>query len=371
MSEPSIVLEAKGITKQFPGVLANDTVDFDLHLGEVHALLGENGAGKTTLMNILYGLYKQDAGEIKVNKQPIAIHSSKDSIGAGIGMVHQHFMLIPVFTVAENIMLGDEGTGINAGFWRRFCALFIDALLLTTAFFLLEFLLNHLGGALLSLVLLPFLGIILAWLYFAGLESSTKQATFGKQAFGLIVTNENGERLSYKVATLRFLAKILSGLPFAAGYVMVAFTANKQALHDKLVHTLVVDVGGGILDRKTVENRVRELSKQYRLDVDPTALVGQLPVGVQQRVEIIKTLYRNANILILDEPTAVLTPQEADDLFGIIRELTQRGVSVIFITHKLKEVLAIADRITVMRAHHDGRSRSHSQGGKKHRQTRR
>ncbi|MEW6093295.1 MAG: ATP-binding cassette domain-containing protein [Chloroflexota bacterium] len=349
MPQKDIVLEAKGITKQFPGVLANDKVDFDLRHGEVHALLGENGAGKTTLMNIIYGLYKQEAGEIHINGQAIAIHSPKDSIGAGIGMVHQHFMLIPVFTVAENIMLGDEGTGINAGFWRRFYALFIDSLLLTTVFFLFEFLLNLLGVPLLRLVLLPILSGALAWLYFAGFESSSKQATLGKQAFGLIVTNEKGERLSFKVATLRFLAKILSGLPLAAGYIMAAFTAKKQALHDKLVHTLVVDNGGGILDRKTVVNRVRELSKQYGLDVDPTALVGQLPVGVQQRVEIIKTLYRHANILILDEPTAVLTPQEADDLFRIIRELTQQGVSVIFITHKLKEVLAIADRITVMR----------------------
>lgn len=218
MSEIKTVLEAKSISKQFPGVLANDQVDFDLRAGEIHALLGENGAGKTTLMNILYGLYKPDSGQVSVNGQPIVIHSPKDSIRAGIGMVHQHFMLIPVFTVAENIMLGDE--------------------------------------------------------------------------------------------TTRY----------------------------------------GFLDEKTVSRQVSELSHQYGLDVDPDALVGQLPVGVQQRVEIIKTLYRHANILILDEPTAVLTPQEADDLFRIIRELAGRGVSIIFITHKLKEVLAVADRITVMRA---------------------
>jgi general nucleoside transport system ATP-binding protein len=218
MDEPTIVLEAKGITKQFPGVLANDGVNFDLRKGEVHALLGENGAGKTTLMNILYGLYKQDAGEILVNGQPLVIHSPRDSINAGIGMVHQHFMLIPVFNVTENIMLGDE--------------------------------------------------------------------------------------------TTRF----------------------------------------GLLDEKAVSKRVKELSTQFCLDIDPTVLVGQLPVGVQQRVEIIKTLYRNASIVILDEPTAVLTPQEAVDLFRIVHDLTERGVSVIFITHKLKEVLAIADRITVMRA---------------------
>jgi ABC-type uncharacterized transport system ATPase subunit len=218
MTDDNIVLAAKDISKQFPGVLANDHVNFDLRKGEIHALLGENGAGKTTLMNILYGLYLPDSGEILVNGQPAVIHSPKDSIAMGIGMVHQHFMLIPVFTVAENIMLGDE--------------------------------------------------------------------------------------------TVRY---------------------------------------GMVLDQKTVANRVRELSQQYGFEIDPEALVEQLPVGVQQRVEIVKALYRNAQILILDEPTAVLTPQEADELFVIMRQLTQRGVSIIFITHKLKEVLAVADRITAMR----------------------
>lgn len=218
MADNNIVLEAKNITKQFPGVLANDHVNFDLRKGEIHALLGENGAGKTTLMNILYGLHKPDSGEVFVNGKSIVIHSPKDSIQAGIGMVHQHFMLIPVFSVAENIMLGDETT--------------------------------HMG----------------------------------------------------------------------------------------------------MLDKKAVSQRVQELSQQYSLEVDPSALVGQLSVGAQQRVEIVKTLYRNASILILDEPTAVLTPQETDDLFRIMRQLTGRGVSIIFITHKLKEVLAVADRITTMRA---------------------
>ncbi len=220
MSDDNIVLEAKNITKQFPGVLANDKVNFDLRKGEIHALLGENGAGKTTLMNILYGLYKPDSGETFINGKPIVIHSPKDSIKAGIGMVHQHFMLIPVFSVAENVMLGDETT--------------------------------HLG----------------------------------------------------------------------------------------------------MLDIRAVSQRLRELSQQYGLEVDPSALVGQLSVGTQQRVEIVKTLYRNANILILDEPTAVLTPQETEDLFRIMRQLTARGVSIIFITHKLKEVLAVSDRITVMRGGH-------------------
>ncbi|MBE0672104.1 MAG: ABC transporter ATP-binding protein [Anaerolineales bacterium] len=218
MSEPQIVLEAKGITKQFPGVLASDNVNFDLRKGEIHALLGENGAGKSTLMNLIYGLHRPDKGEIIVNGKQLDVQSPNDSIAAGIGMVHQHFMLIPVFTVAENVMLGDEVT-------KR-----------------------------------------------------------------------------------------------------------------------------GALDRVTVAEKITEISKQYGLDVDPNALVGPLPVGIQQRVEIVKTLYRNAEIVILDEPTAVLTPQEAEDLFRIMRDLTARGVSIIFITHKLKEVLAVADRITVMRA---------------------
>jgi ABC-type uncharacterized transport system ATPase subunit len=214
----SLALSVKGITKHFPGVLANDRVDFDLHKGEIHALLGENGAGKTTLMNVIYGLYQPDGGDIYLDSQRIEIQSPRDAISRGIGMVHQHFMLIPVFTVAENIMLGSETV-------RR-----------------------------------------------------------------------------------------------------------------------------GVLDRRSVADRVRELSHQYGLDVDPDAYVQELPVGVQQRVEIVKALYRNSEILILDEPTAVLTPQEAEDLFRIMRELAARGVSIIFITHKLKEVLSVADRITVMRS---------------------
>ncbi len=214
------VLEVRNITKQFPGVLANDRVNLTLEKGEILALLGENGAGKTTLMNIIYGLYRPDEGQMLVNGQEVAIHSPHDAIQLGIGMVHQHFMLIPVFTVAENIMLGSE-------------------------------------------------------------------------------------------------------------------TAH-----------------AGRLDRRAVSQQVRELSHQYGLDLDPEARVGDLPVGLQQRVEIVKALYRHAEVLILDEPTAVLTPQESDDLFRIMRELTKQGVSIIFITHKLREVLAASNRIVVMR---DGR----------------
>jgi general nucleoside transport system ATP-binding protein len=213
-----LVLEMRGIMKEFPGIVANDDVSFDLRRGEVHALLGENGAGKSTLMNILYGLYKADAGEIRLHGKPVTFTSAKDAIESGIGMVHQHFMLIPVMTVAENIVLGNEPVR--------------DA--------------------------------------------------------------------------------------------------------------LVLDEGGA-------EERVRELSQRFGLAVDPAALVSQITVGQQQRVEIIKALYRGADVLILDEPTAVLTPQEAAELFGIIRSLQADGKSIIFITHKLNEVLEIADRITVLR----------------------
>jgi ABC-type uncharacterized transport system ATPase subunit len=212
------VLELRGITKRFPGVLANDHIDLTLAKGEIHALLGENGAGKTTLMNILYGLYQPDEGEIFVKGKKLEVHSPTDAITAGIGMVHQHFMLIPVFTVTENVMLGDETT-----------------------------------------------------------------------------------------------------------------------------------VAGDVLDRKAAAEKIRHISETFHLEVDPEAFVSDLPVGVQQRVEIIKLLYREADILILDEPTAVLTPQEADELFGILESLTDKGKSIIFISHKLREVAKIADRITVIR----------------------
>ena len=213
-----LVLEMRGIRKEFPGVVANDDVSFDLRRGEVHALLGENGAGKSTLMNILYGLYKPDGGEIRVHGKPVTFTSAREAIDAGIGMVHQHFMLIPVMTVAENIVLGNEPVR--------------DAVL---------------------------------------------------------------------------------------------------------------------LDESGAEERVAALSRQFGLTVDPGSLVSQITVGQQQRVEILKALYRGAEMLILDEPTAVLTPQEAAELFEIIRSLQGEGKSIIFISHKLNEVLQIADRITVLR----------------------
>jgi ABC-type uncharacterized transport system ATPase subunit len=212
-----LLLELLGITKRFPGIVANDHVDFELAKGEVHALLGENGAGKSTLMNILYGLYHPDEGEIRLDGKRIRIDSPRDAIDRGIGMVHQHFMLIPVMTVAENIVLATEPTK------------------------------------------------------------------------------------------------------------------------------------GPFLDLASAESRVRELSSQYGLSVRPEAKVASISVGMQQRAEILKALYRGAEILILDEPTAVLTPQEASELFTIIRSLQEGGKSIIFISHKLNEVLEIADRITVLR----------------------
>jgi simple sugar transport system ATP-binding protein len=217
MTQP--VLEVKGIVKRFGALVANDHIDLQLYPGEILALLGENGAGKTTLMNVLYGLTAPDEGEIMLDGQPARFDSPRQAIEGGIGMVHQHFMLVPPLTVAENLMLGAEST-----------------------------------------------------------------------------------------------------------------------------------VGPGVLDIKKVRDRVRELSTGYGLPVDPDALVRDLPVGIQQRVEILKALYRQARVLILDEPTAVLTPQEAMDLFHVMRSLaTEQRASIVFITHKLHEVFQVADRILVLR----------------------
>ena len=211
-------LELRGITKRFGGLVANDQIDLVVQPGEIRALLGENGAGKTTLMNVLYGLMQPDQGEILLDDKPVHIRSPKDAISAGIGMVHQHFMLVPVFTVAENVTLGVERVR-----------------------------------------------------------------------------------------------------------------------------------GLGLLDRRRTRRDVHELSERFGLQVDPDAYIEDLPVGVQQRVEIIKALLRDASVLVLDEPTAVLTPNESLDLFRIMRELRDGGRSIIFISHKLKEVQTIADNITIIR----------------------
>ncbi|HEX5367638.1 MAG TPA: ABC transporter ATP-binding protein [Acidimicrobiales bacterium] len=211
-------VELRGITKRFPGVVACHGVDLTVESGEVHALLGENGAGKSTLVNVLFGLYRPDEGEVRLDGRPLVARSPADAIAAGVGMVHQHFMLVPVFTVAENVMLGVEPTG----------------------------------------------------------------------------------RL-------------------------------------------------GALDRDAARRRVAEVAERFGLEVDPDATVEELPVGVQQRVEILKALVRGARCLVLDEPTAVLTPAEVDDLVAVVRQLAADGRSVVFISHKLREVRSVADRITVLR----------------------
>src|SRR5436305_4853615 len=216
MSGPA--LELRGITKKFGSVLANDRVDFDVYPGEVHALLGENGAGKSTLVSVLYGLYTPNEGEILVDGEPVEIDSPATAIRLGIGMVHQHFMLVPVMTVAENIVLGQEPSQ-----------------------------------------------------------------------------------------------------------------------------------PGGLLDLKVARARVRELSDRYGLAVDPDATIEDVTVGTQQRVEILRALYREARILVLDEPTAVLTAQEVHELVGVLNRLKQDGTAIVFISHKLNEVLRVADRITVLR----------------------
>jgi simple sugar transport system ATP-binding protein len=211
-------LQLRGITKRFGSLTANDHIDLTVEPGEIHCLLGENGAGKSTLMNVLYGLLQPDEGEILVDGSPVHFRGPGDAVAAGIGMVHQHFMLVPVFTVAENLMLGYEFTR-----------------------------------------------------------------------------------------------------------------------------------AAGLLDHDKARQQVRDLSSRFGFDIDPDALVEDIPVGAQQRVEIIKALARDARVLILDEPTAVLTPQETDELMRIMRELADSGTSIVFITHKLREVRAVADRITVIR----------------------
>ena len=258
MTDPTPpVLEARNITKRFPGVIANDRVDFKLLKGHVHALLGENGAGKSTLMNIIYGLYTQDEGEILIDGEQVRINNPHDAIARGIGMVHQHFMLVPVFSVAENIILGQEELTVEE----------LDA--------------------------------------------------FWAHKYG-----DNPVRMAW----LRFVRGLNR---------MLDRTGLKPFL--------------GKIQLEAAKERIRELSDRYGLAVDPDEIVEDLPVGIQQRVEILKALYRDANILVLDEPTSVLTPQESGELFEIMDSLNERGVSIIFISHKLKEVLFIADEITVMR----------------------
>jgi simple sugar transport system ATP-binding protein len=306
------VLEVQGITKRFPGVVANDKVNFALEKGQVHALLGENGAGKSTLMNVIYSLYQPDEGRILVKGQDVKFHGPNDAIRLGIGMVHQHFMLVPVMTVTENIMLGQEEIkGIP------FISLAAGALIGIALGLAFD---GPLGGAF--------------WLVAAAL-----------MAVPLFV------KLNLKID--RLLLNAILGFVLGSIYELVRGATGSADLGVLIWPPIGLVVGAVIgivwIDTRKVADTIRNLSAEYGLEVDPYAYITDLPVGAQQRVEIVKALYRHADILILDEPTAVLTPQEADELFKIMRRLTDRGVSIIFITHKLREVLEVADTITVLR----------------------
>ncbi len=325
------VLEVRNATKRFPGVLANDHVSFSLNQGEILAFLGENGAGKSTLMNILYGLYTPDEGEIEIRGKKADIQEPNDAIGLGIGMVHQHFQLVPVFTVAENIVMGAEPT--RPSFSTRALGMAgggAALVFLIGGFFalnnVLEWALAALaGGAAVAGILA--LVMVLGWLTRFGFRLYFPITALGGAALlaaGSLILGSTGQ-----VLFLVFVALLFAAASFPA--VRVITTA---------------------IYRRAAAARIRELSEQYGLAVDPDEVVENIPVGVQQRVEIIKTLYREAQILILDEPTAVLTPQETEELFEIMRSLTDQGKSIMFITHKLKEVMAIADRVIVLR---DGR----------------
>jgi ABC-type uncharacterized transport system ATPase subunit len=325
------VLEVRNATKRFPGVLANDHISFSLNEGEILAFLGENGAGKSTLMNILYGLYTADEGEIEIRGQKADIQDPNDAINLGIGMVHQHFQLVPVFTVAENIVMGTEPTRPSFS-WRT------------------------LGIAGAAAAVLFFVGGIFAldnvaqWLL-AALAGGGAVAGI----FALIILLSWLTRLKFRLyfpITAVGGAALLSALAFALGATAQIPFLIFAAILFALVSYPAIQVIMTALDRRKARQRIRELSEQYGLAVDPDALVENIPVGVQQRVEIIKTLYREAEILILDEPTAVLTPQETEEFFEIMHSLTDQGESIMFITHKLKEVMAIADRVIVLR---DGR----------------
>ncbi len=323
------ILEVRNVTKRFPGVLANDRVGFSLSEGEILAFLGENGAGKSTLMNILYGLYTQDEGEIEVRGTPVEIHDPNDAIALGIGMVHQHFQLVPVFTVAENIVMGTEPTRFSFS-WRA---------------------LGLVGGV---AALLFFLGGIFAfpslgqWLLAGVIGGVATAALYGLLILLGFLSRRLRFRLYFPIVAVVSVA-LLVGLAFvldaAARIPLFIFLALLFAAASYPAMKVIATA----LDQYVAGRRIRALSEQYGLAVDPEALIEDLPVGVQQRVEILKALYREAEILILDEPTAVLTPQETDDLVRIMRGLVAQGKSIIFITHKLKEVMTIADRVIVLR----------------------
>jgi ABC-type uncharacterized transport system ATPase subunit len=322
------ILEVHNVTKRFPGVLANDRVSFSLNQGEILAFLGENGAGKSTLMNILYGLYSQDEGEIEVRGAQVDIQEPNDAIGLGIGMVHQHFQLVPVFTVAENIVMGTEPTRLSFSWQMLGTAVGVTALL----FFL--------GGILV-------LDGVARWFLAAAAGGAAVAALYGVVILlGLL------SRLKFR---LYFPLVAAGGAALCVALALLFDAIQRLPLLIVLDLLFAAATYPGFkvlttaLDRHTAARRIRALSAQYGLAVEPEALIEDLPVGVQQRVEIIKTLYRDAEILILDEPTAVLTPQETEELFEIMQGLAEQGKSIIFISHKLKEVMTIADRVIVLR----------------------
>jgi ABC-type uncharacterized transport system ATPase subunit len=377
-----VVLEVSGITKRFPGVVANQDVSLKLHRGEILALLGENGAGKSTLMNIIYGLYHPDEGEIKLNGRVVKFASPREAIYAGIGMVHQHFQLIPVMTVAENVVLGEEATARRTKELNGSGTSQTQVIQMQREAFGGSGLVRALSlgwGALwrtVSPLIAAFAGLAVGYVLFLfGLTLSTylvnDPAYFGSRFLRLPLEERATTVLRVFYPDNPLITNLLLWLPLVIGAVVGALSmvgvyrharqtwrggaphtaAGRVAPLDAVLDALIDLVGtvGLTLNRRWAARRVRDLSKRFNLEVDPDALVEKLPVGIQQRVEIVKALYRKADILILDEPTAVLTPQEGQELFRIMKELTAQGVSIIFITHKLKEVLAVADTIVVMR----------------------
>ena len=362
MSTEDIVLQVEGITKRFPGILANDNVNLTLHRGEILALLGENGAGKSTLMNIIYGLYHADEGTIRIKGQEVHFASPHEAIHSGIGMVHQHFQLIPVMTVAENVTLGEETTVST----------------IPARNLLGEKQLNQIGHAVRRLwgavwrLLIPvfaiaiglFFGQLVLRLVFTLSTRFLSPDITGSFSFGRLSVDAQADlALKQLYPAQPTLVTIALYLPLIIGCLVGALTVifgvlsarrtwhDLSALLDSIIGN-VIDLFGTattIQNRRRAASRVSELSKQHGLEVEPNAVIEDLPIGMQQRVEIIKALYRHADILILDEPTAVLTPQESEELFKIMRSLAAQGVSIIFISHKLKEVLSIADNIVVMR----------------------
>jgi ABC-type uncharacterized transport system ATPase subunit len=321
------ILSMQNVTKRFPGVLANDRISFSLDQGEVLAFLGENGAGKSTLMNILYGLYAPDEGQVAVRGQPVQIHDPNDAIGLGIGMVHQHFQLVPVFTVAENIVMGTEPTRFPFS-WKMMGLVggVVAALFLV-------------GGLIIGLGLQAVWAGLIAGAVVVGLYGLVSLLGLLTRWKFLVYWPVVAVASAAALAALALTFKAQDRIPLLIALAILFAAASYPAM--KVIRTA--------LDRHTASRRIRDLSDQYGLAVDPDALVGTLPVGIQQRVEILKTLYRQAEILILDEPTAVLTPQETDELFEIMHSLEAQGKSIIFISHKLKEVMTIADRIVVLR----------------------